>query len=85
MAVNLPTLSVPDAQATRILDTFKAQVGPDATTPQAVLAYKRWLADKVKETVLAFESTRIDDANATAKAQTLHDLAAALPDAGTIA
>ncbi len=79
MATNLPILSVADAQATRILDAFKAQYGT-TTTAETVRAYKRWLAGEVRAVVMAHEAMKIDATNNAAKRDALVLLEASLPD-----
>lgn len=79
MATNLPTLSVPDAQATRILDAFKAQFGT-TTTAETARAYKKWLAAQVRVIVLAYEGQRIDETNNASKRSALALIEADLPD-----
>lgn len=66
----LPTLTVTDDQATRILAAYKAKFGT-TTDAETVKAYKAWLQDQVVEAVLAFEHER---AKADAEAQIAADL-----------
>jgi len=79
MATNLPTLSVPDAQAARILDAYKAKYGT-ATTAETARAFRRWLAGEVRAVVLAHEASVIDEANNANKRTALAALHAQLPD-----
>lgn len=79
MATNLPTLSLPDLQAARVLDAFKARFGT-TTTAETVRAYRRWLAAEVRAVVLAHEAVLIDEGNNARKRDALAALAADLPD-----
>lgn len=84
MATNLPTLSVPDPQAARILDAYKAKF--DTTTQaETVRAYRQWLAGEVKAVVIAHEAQKIDEVNNTAKRDALAALDLELPDPAAIA
>ena len=65
---NLPTLTVTDDQATRILAVFH-----DAPT------YRRWLRDRVVETVLRAERTVLEGEAAAETTAALEALVAALP------
>lgn len=84
MAINLPTLSLPDAQATRVLDAFKAKFGT-TTTAETARAYRKWLAVAVREVVIAHEGQVIDEANNASKRNALAALQADLPDPEAIA
>lgn len=79
MAVNLPTLSLPDIQGNRVLDAFKAKFG---TTTQAETAkvFKKWLAEEVRSVVLAYESQRLDEVNNATKRNQLEIYKADLPN-----
>ena len=83
MATNLPTLTLPDAQATRVLDAFKAQVST-TTTAETARADKRWLADQVRAVVLAYEAGKLDEANTASKRAALAALETELPKADDI-
>lgn len=83
MATNLPILTVQDAQATRILDAYKALYGT-TTTAETVRAYKRWLAGEVRAVVMAHEASKIDETNNAAKRDALVLVEAGLPDPDTI-
>lgn len=84
MATNLPILTVTDAQATRILEAYKAKYGT-ATTAETVRAYKQWLAGEVRGVVMIHEASKIDETNNVTKRDTLATLHASLPDPDTIA
>jgi hypothetical protein len=79
MATNLPTLTVQDAQATRILDAYKAKYGT-ATTADTARAFRKWLAGEVRAVVIAHEASVIDEANNASKRTALATLRAELPD-----
>lgn len=79
MATNLPTLSLPDAQATRVLDAYKAKYGT-TTTAETARAFKKWLATEVRAVVMAYESQKIDEANNANKRTSLAAIEADLPD-----
>lgn len=83
MATNLPILTVQDAQATRILEAFKAHYGT-TTTAGTVKAYKQWLATSVRAVVMAHEAQKIDEANNAAKRDALVLVEASLPDPAAI-
>lgn len=79
---DLPTLTVTDAQAQRLLEVFTDSVDPDtgqALTPQQ--AYRRWLRDTLVGHVLAQESIRLDQRAAEEKRRALTRLAEDLPPA----
>lgn len=78
----LPTLTVTDAQATRILDAFKARFGT-TTTAETVAAYKKWLATQVRGTVLAYEAEKMDKAYNDSKRAQLAAMEAEFPDPNT--
>lgn len=83
MATALPTITVTDAQAARILEAFKAKYGT-TTTAETVLAYKRELAEHVRAVVLEHEELQIDRANLMTKRQQMQVVEAALPTAADI-
>lgn len=76
----LPTLTVTDEQAERLLGVFTNSVDPDtgeSLTPQQ--AYRRWLRDTLVGHVLAQEGIRLDREAAEAKSRALASLAGELP------
>lgn len=79
MALSLPTLSLPDVQANRVLDAFKAKYGT-ATTAETVRAFRKWLAGEVRAVVVAYEAQQIDELNNANKRTQLAALEANLPD-----
>jgi len=66
---DLPTITVTQAQADRILAAIQDQLG-GATTAEATSFYKKWLAKQIKSFVLAYERKQIENA-ANAQAATL--------------
>lgn len=83
MPIALPTLTLPDAQATRILDAYKARFGT-TTTAETAQAFKRWLAGEIRAVVLAYEAQKIDATNNTTKRDALAQVEASLPDPSTV-
>lgn len=83
MATALPTITVTDAQAARILEAYKAKFGT-TTTAETVAAYKRELALHVRDVVLAHEESEIDKTNRLAKRDQLRTLSGELPDPNTV-
>jgi hypothetical protein len=83
VATNLPTLTVPDTQAARVLEAFKAKFAT-ATTAETAKAYRQWLAGEVRAIVLEFEAQRIDEANNTSKRSQLAVIEADLPDPAAV-
>lgn len=79
MAVNLPTLSLPDIQGNRVLDAFKSKFGT-VTTAETAKAYKKWLAAQVRDIVFQFEAQRLDEVNNAAKRNQLEIFKADLPN-----
>ncbi len=79
MAVNLPTLSLPDIQGNRVLDAFKAKFGT-VTTADTAKAYKKWLAAQVRDIVAQFEAQRLDEVNNATKRTQLAAYMADLPN-----
>lgn len=79
MAVNLPTLSLPDIQGNRVLEAFKAKFGT-TTTAETARAFKKWLAGEVRAVVLAHESQRLDEVNNANKRTQLAAYEADLPN-----
>lgn len=79
MAISLPTLSLPDLQATRVLDAYKARFGT-TTQAETVKAFKKWLAGEVRAVVVAHEGQKIDETNNANKRVQLAALEADLPD-----
>lgn len=79
----LPTLTVTDAQATRILDAYKARFGT-ATQAETVTAFRRWLAAEVRSVVVANEARKIDETNNTSKRAAITALESELPDPATV-
>lgn len=69
MAVTLPTLTVTDDQAQRILAAFGSEAD-----------YLRWLTEQVNGVVLTAEARMLDEASNEAKRVALADLEATLPD-----
>lgn len=84
MAINLPTLSLPDLQANRVLDAYKAKYGT-TTQAETVKAFKKWLAGEVRAVVIAHEAQKIDEANNANKRNALAAMEADLPDPDAIA
>lgn len=83
MPITLPTLTLPDIQANRILDAYKARFGT-TTNAETALAFKRWLADEIRTVVLAHEATKIDEANNISKRDALKAIENSLPDPKTL-
>lgn len=83
MAINLPTLSLPDIQANRVLEAFKSHFGT-ATTAETAKAYRKWLAAQVRTIVIQYEGQKIDEANNVTKRNALASLEVDLPDPETI-
>lgn len=83
MATNLPTLSLPDLQAARVLDAYKARFGT-TTTAETARAFKKWLADEVRAVVLAHEAQKIDEANNASKRTALAALELDLPSSADV-
>ncbi len=79
MATNLPTLSLPDLQAARVLDAYKAKYGT-TTNAETARAFKKWLAGEVRAVVMAHEAQKIDEANNASKRNALAALEVELPD-----
>lgn len=79
MATNLPTISLPDLQATRVLDAYKAKYGT-TTAAETARAYKKWLTGEVRAVVMAYEAQKIDEANNANKRNALAALEVELPD-----
>lgn len=79
MATNLPTLSLPDLQAARVLEAYKAKYGT-ATQAETVRAFRKWLAGEVRAVVIAYEAQKIDEANNASKRSALAAMEADLPD-----
>lgn len=69
MATTLPTLTVTDDQAQRILAAFGSEAD-----------YTRWLIEQVNGVVLTVEARMLDEASNEAKRVALADLEATLPD-----
>lgn len=80
---NLPTISVTDEQSARILAAYQAKYGA-TTTAETVLAYKRELAEHVKQVVIDHETNLLIEADNRAREAKLAALAAELPDPGAI-
>jgi hypothetical protein len=83
MAITLPTLTVPDAQGTRILDAYKAKFGT-TTNAETATAFKKWLAGEVRAVVVAHEAQQIDETNNANKRTALAAVEAALPDPNSV-
>lgn len=83
MPITLPSLTLPDAQATRILDAYKARFGT-TTTAETATAFRRWLAGEIRTVVMAYEATKIDETNNVSKRDALKAVSDALPDPATI-
>lgn len=83
MATNLPTLSLPDLQAGRVLEAYKAKFGT-TTQAETVKAFKQWLAGEVRAVMYAFEAQKIDEANNASKRDKLALIEADLPDPSAV-
>lgn len=56
---DLPTITVSNAQANRILDTFKAKFNTN-TQAETAQAYRAWLSRLIRSEVLAYEAELFD-------------------------
>lgn len=78
----LPTITVTDAQSTRILDAYKALYGT-TTTAETVAAYKKELTQHVVDVVLAHERQVIQERDQINREGSLAAIRAELPDPNT--
>lgn len=79
----LPTVTVTDAQATRILDAYKAKYGT-TTQAETVAAYKKELMEHVIQVVLQHEDEVLAHQQVLARQQQIEDLRVTLPDPNTV-
>lgn len=80
---DLPTITVTSAQAQRILDAYQARFGT-TTVAETESAYRRELAQHVRDVVITHESRVIDEENNAAKRDALEAVAAELPDPDSV-
>jgi hypothetical protein len=76
---DLPTLTVTDAQANRILLAFGGQVDEAGAALTPVQAYRRWLRESVRNHVLLVEGQKLDQQHNEAKRTALERLRGELP------
>ena len=82
MAVDLPTITVTDAQRQRIIATFQEEAEDQGIT--ITQAYRRWTIRLLVDRVLSHESRDIDEAAEASKLAALDVILAELPDPDTI-
>lgn len=71
---DLPTITVTDAQAARLLAAFEGQVDETGADLPPDEAYRRWLRDAVREKAIQVEAQNIEQRHLDAKQVALDEL-----------
>lgn len=79
----LPSPTVTDAQATRILAAYKAKYGT-TTTAETATAFKREVVEMARQTVLGYEARKMMADQDADRQAAMKVVASELPDSGAV-